>query len=146
MPESVLGKILEAARLAPSAKNLQPWRFVIVREQRLKEELAEACFGQGFIAEASAVFVCIVDPKESRWTTVDAAIALEHMVLQAVELGYGSCWIGAFDEKAVKSLLGVPEHLHAVAVLPIGIPAERPSATPRKLLEEIAFFEKFGEK
>ena len=91
IPEEHLRKILEAARLAPSAANRQPWRFIVVRDPEVKRRLAEACRGQMFIADASVVVVALGDPSISRWYLQDPMIAVEHMVLEATELGYGTC-------------------------------------------------------
>jgi len=140
-----LRAILEAARLAPSAKNLQPWYLVVVEDQRRKEALAEAAMGQRFIADASIVVVCLSDPARSpRWHDKDAMIALEHVALAATALGYGSCWIGAFDREAVKRIIRAPEGLEVVAMMAIGVPDEEPPPRPRRPLSELAFSEEFG--
>jgi len=140
-----LKAILEAARLAPSAKNLQPWYLVVVRDPERKKELARAAVGQMFIADADVVLVCLSDPARSpRWHDKDAMIALEHAALAATALGYGSCWIGAFDPEAVKRIVRAPEGLEAVAMMAIGVPDESPPPRPRRPLEEMAFSEEFG--
>lgn len=145
IPEEHLGKILEAARLAPSAGNRQPWRFIVVKNPEVKRRLAEACRRQMFIDEASVAIVALGDPAASRkWHMLDPMIAVEHMVLEATELGYGTCWIGAFDEAAVKELLGIPEELRVVCVLPIGVPDHSPPPKPRKPLSEIAYLDRYG--
>jgi len=146
IPEEHLRKILEAARLAPSAANRQPWRFIVVRDPEVKRRLAEACRGQMFIADASVVVVALGDPSISRWYLQDPMIAVEHMVLEATELGYGTCWIGAFDEDAVKKVLDIPAGLKVVCALPIGVPDESPSARSRKSLDEIFYLDKYGNK
>jgi len=140
-----LRAILEAARLAPSAKNLQPWYFVVVEDPARKEALARAAMGQMFIAQASVIIVCLSDPGRSpRWHDKDAMIALEHVALAATALGYGSCWIGAFDPEAVKRIIKAPEGLEVVAMMAIGIPDEEPPPRPRRPLSELAFSEEFG--
>ena len=142
-----LRSILEAARLAPSAGNRQPWYFIVVREKSTKERLAEAAAHQMFIADADVIIVGISDPNRSpRWYDKDIMIAMEHMVLVATELGYGTCWIGAFDEDKVKDILGIPEEYRVIALLPVGVPAESPEPRPRRSLEEIAFSEKWGNR
>ena len=136
--------ILEAMRLAPSAKNLQPWHVIVVRDQERKKALARAAHNQRFVADADVVLVCLSDPGVSpKWHDKDAMIALEHAALAATALGYGSCWIGAFDPEAVKRIVKAPEELVAVAMMVIGVPGESPPPRPRKRLEELASSEEF---
>lgn len=143
-PEHVRA-MLEAARLAPSAKNLQPWQLVVVRDQGRKDVLARAANNQRFVGDAGVVFVCLSDPARSpRWHDKDAMIALEHIALAATALGYGSCWIGSFDEEAVKKIIKAPEGLHVVAMMVVGVPAESPPPRPRRPLSELAFSEEYG--
>ncbi|RLI08794.1 nitroreductase [Candidatus Bathyarchaeota archaeon] len=143
-PEDVRA-MLEAARLAPSAKNLQPWYIVVVRDEARKEALAEAAMGQRFVAEADVVMVCLSDPARSpRWHDKDAMIALEHVALAATALGYGSCWIGAFDGEAVRRIVGAPEGLEVVAMMAVGVPDEAPPPRPRRPPDELFFSEEFG--
>lgn len=152
VPDEDLKKILEAARLAPSGGNRQPWRFVVVRDPKRKEELAKASRNQMFIAEADVVVVTLSNPtiysspgtKRRIPYLQDPMIAVEHMVLAATALGYGTCWIGAFDEDEVKRILNVPEELAVIALLPIGVPNENPPPKPRKPFEEIFFKEVYG--
>lgn len=151
IPKKDLEMILEGARLAPSAKNLQNWKFVVVKEKEKKKKLAEASFGQNFIAQASVVIAGVsLDPDYIMSNgipayAVDLAIALEHMVLTAVEVGLGSCWIGAFSQEKVKKILNIPGNYKVVALLPIGYPDESPPPRERKPLNEIVCFEEFKE-
>jgi nitroreductase len=151
IPEDVLFRVLEAARLAPSGKNLQPWKFIIVRDKLLKKKLAEASIRQYFMAEAPVVIVACGFPDEcysqmgrymKSWP-VDVAIALEHLILQAEEENLGTCWIGAFEEKDVKSILGIPQEVRVLALTPIGYPVEKPPSRRRKTLGEIISYEKY---
>jgi len=151
IPEDVLFRVLEAARLAPSGKNLQPWKFIIVKDKLLKEKLAEASIGQYFMAKAPVVIVACGFPEEcysrmgrymKSWP-VDVAIALEHLILQAEEENLGTCWVGAFEEIKVKSILGVPEEVKVLALTPLGYPAAKPSSRRRKSLEEIISYERY---
>lgn len=151
IPEDRLGRVLEAARLAPSGKNLQPWRFILVRDTRLKEQLAEASVGQYFIAQAPIVVVACGFPDNcyshmgrymKSWP-VDVAIALEHLMLQAQEEGLGTCWIGAFEEERVKPILNVPDSVKILALTPLGYPDENPRDRGRKSLEEIVSYDSF---
>jgi nitroreductase len=144
IPEEKLEMILEAARLAPSAGNRQPWRFVVVQNVDRKKALAEVANNQAFLKDAAAIIVAVGDPEASaRWYEKDTMIALEHMVLAATALGYGTCWIGAFDEDAAKRLLRIPAKMKVVAILPIGVSSEKPAPKPRKELSEIFFKEEW---
>ena len=137
-------KLLEAARLAPSAKNRQEWRFIVVTDKRTREHLVDACKGQKFVGEAPLIIVGLADPSVSRWYKVDLGISMEHIVLQATELGLGTCWIGAFYEDKVKEILNIPENKEVVALLTVGYPREEGSRlTGRKKLEEIVCYEKY---
>ena len=145
IPDEKLRKIFEAARLAPSAGNHQPWRFVAVQNANRKRTLATVANNQAFLADAAAIVAAIGDPEMSkRWYDKDVMIAVEHMVLAAVTLGYGTCWIGAFDEEEVKSLLKIPKGMRVIALLPIGIPDIAPPPRSRKELSEIFFKEEYG--
>lgn len=141
--EGVLEAVLEAGRLAPSARNEQRWHFVAVRDAATRERLAEACHGQGMVAEAPvALVVWAGDDRQMACgqsaATVDCSIALSFMMLKATELGLGTCWLGAFDPEAVKALLGLPESATVVAATPLGYANEAPAARPRKALDEIS--------
>jgi nitroreductase len=147
--EEKLRKILEAARLSPSASNRQDWKFIVVRNMEARKKLAKAAFGQSFIGEAPVVIAaCGTEPKAIMACgqpayTVDVSIACAFMILQAYELGLGTCWIGAFKEDEVKKILKIPEPIRVVAVIPLGYPDEDPSQRSRKDLDEIICFEKF---
>lgn len=151
IPEDLLLRVLEAVRLAPSAKNLQPWKFIIVKDKDLKEKLAEAASGQYFIAQAPLIVVGCGLPDDcyarmgrymKSWP-VDVTIALEHLILEAQEEGLGTCWIGAFDEEKVKSVLNIPGNVKVLAMTPLGYPNEKPSFRERKTLDEIISYDYF---
>ncbi len=145
VPKEKLLAILEAARLAPSAGNRQPWRFVVVRDSERKKLLAKASRNQMFMADAGVIVVALSDPRASpKWHALDTMIAIEHMVLEAVEQGLGTCWIGAFDPEEVRKIINAPSELNVVALLPIGFPAESPSPRPRRALNEIVYLEEYG--
>lgn len=144
IPDDKLEMIFEAARLAPSAANRQPWRFVVVQDANRKKALATAANNQTFLSDAAAIVAAVGDPDVSaRWHERDPMIAIEHMALAAAALGYGTCWIGAFDEDAVKHLLKIPAKMRVIALLPIGIPDEAPAPRPRRKLAEIFFKEEW---
>jgi len=148
-----LNTILDAARLAPSAKNLQEWKFVIVKDRALLSALVPACKDQKFIADAAAVVIGCSDATDYIMTCgqhtypIDLAISLEHMALMAAELGIGSCWIGAFYEDKVKDLLDIPAHVRVVNLLVLGYPEQELSkivTTTRKDIDEITCYDKWS--
>ena len=121
IPEEHLRTLLSALQLAPSANNLQNWEFVFVSDPELKQSLISACFNQKFVADCS-YFIAGVADHALKWHMVDITIALTNFALQATELGYGTCWVGAFDESSVKEILGVPREKYAVICMAFGIP------------------------
>jgi len=138
IPAADLNQILEAGRLAPSAANRQPWRFILVTEPKQKAALAQACGGQIWLADAACILVVVGLPEISaKWYRVDVAIAMQNMVLAAWSLGYGTCWIGAFDPAQVKQVCGIPDDAEVVACTPIGVPDISPAPKPRKEIAEI---------
>jgi nitroreductase len=147
--EEKLKKILEAARLSPSASNRQEWKFIVVRDKEAKKKLSKAAFGQSFIGEAPTVIVACGTESKAMMAcgqpahTVDVSIACAFMILQAYELGLGTCWIGAFKEDEVKKILQIPESVRVVTMIPLGYPDEVPPQRSRKGLDQIICFEKF---
>jgi nitroreductase len=147
--EDKLKRILEAARLSPSASNRQEWKFIVVRDKETKKKLAKAAFGQSFIGEAPIVIVaCGMEPTTIMACgqpayTVDVSIACAFMLLQAYELGLGTCWIGAFEEGDVRKILNIPKEVRVVAMTPLGYPNQPPSQKSRKDLDQIVCFEKY---
>lgn len=141
-------RIIAAAIRAPSAGNLQPWHFVVVRREEIKHALALAAYGQSFVAEAPVVIVVCAEPERSAtgygtrgselYCLQDTAAATGHILLAATALGLGGCWVGAFDEGAASRALSLPSHLRPVAMVPIGEPAvEVGGRTPRRPLAEV---------
>ncbi len=151
IPEQSLRKVLEAARLAPSAHNDQDWKFIIIKDIKKKKQLAQAARSQSFIAEAPVVIAAVaLNPERVMSCEVPAyainlAIAVDHMTLQACEQGLGTCWIGAFSQEEVKKVLKIPDKYKVVALLPLGFPADSPKPKTRKSLEEIICYENFNE-
>lgn len=145
--------LVEAACLAPSAGNRQPWEFVIVRDDENKRRLAEAAYGQYFIAEAPVIFVVCADPSRSAsrygrrgielYCLQDTAAAVQNLLLTAKANGLGSCWIGAFDEARAAEVIGAPKGVRPIAIVPVGYPAESPPPRPRRRLSEVIHKEKF---
>ena len=168
--------LLDAARLAPSGSNLQPWRFIVAQSPTAKEALGR-CTPYKFIVKASVIFVCCADltaitTRELRlgellqegafegvdidmndisistspvmdeeavkaYLSMNVAIAIEHIVLKAVDLGLGSCWLGRFDRDKVKQYLALDESIYPVVLLPVGHPDQSPKARPRFALDKL---------
>jgi len=153
VPEEALQRILDAGRLAPSAKNIQPWKFIVVTDPAVRERLVPACRGQKFIAEAPVVICgCAVEAEAwngmgGYWSAaaVDVTIALEHMILAAAAEGLGTCWIGAFIEDEVRSVLAIPEGVKPIALTPLGFPAREAEPRGRKDLSEVVCRERYNE-
>ena len=149
VPEDKLKKVLEAARLSPSASNRQDRKFVVVTDEALRRMLAQAAFGQAHVAQAPVVIVAVSTNPDYVMAcgvpsfSVDLAIAIDHMTLAAVDEGLGTCWIGAFHQDQVKHILGIPEKYTVAALLTLGFPRQTPQRTPRKALDEIVSYEKF---
>jgi len=149
VPEEKLQRILEAARMAPSASNRQQYKFVVVREPEKRKQLAEAAAGQSFVGEAPVVLVAVsLNPERIMSCqvpayAVDLAIAVDHITLAAAEEGLGTCWIGAFSQQEVKEILNIPTSYKVVALLPLGFPADSPGSKVRKSLEELVCYETF---
>jgi len=148
--EEKLLRVLDTGRMAPSARNLQDWKFIVVRDQDKRKMLSEAANGQPYVEKASAVIVgCATEPENimpcgQYCYPIDLAIALDHMSLAATAEGLGSCWIGAFQEDKVKEILDIPEKIRVVAMLILGYSAESPAARPRRKLDEILVYDKWA--
>ncbi len=146
--EEKLLKVLEAARISPSARNQQEWKFVVVKDQETRKRLTEA-IGQPFVGEAPIILVCCGTEPESVMRggqlryTVDLSIATAYMILEAYDLGLGTCWLGSYDETKVKEVLGIPEKVRVVSITPLGYPDESPSPRPRKELDDIIRYDKY---
>ncbi|MBU2495845.1 MAG: nitroreductase family protein [Candidatus Omnitrophica bacterium] len=149
VPPEVLTRILEAARMAPSGNNRQPWKFVVVTDIETRKKLADAANGQGFVAGAPVVIAAVgLDPGRVMscgipGDPVDVAIAIDHITLAAVEEGLGTCWIGAFSQENVCRLLQIPAAFKVVELLTLGYPADSPRPKSRKSLKEIVCYDKF---
>jgi len=148
-PEKI-EQVLNAARLAPSWKNLQCWRFLVLADDGKRNAVLDSFPddnpGKKAIAMAPVVIVVCADPAESdvengiEYFVADTAIAFEHACLAAHALGLGTCWMGWYDENRLKGALGIPAHIRIVGITPLGYPDQEPKPRPRKELGEIAFF------
>ena len=154
VPDDTLHKVLNAARIAPSGNNRQPWRFVIVKDQERKEKIACACYEQDFVSQAPVVIVCCAvkctsgyEPWQDEAGRRDTVIATDHLILAARNEGLATCWIGAIHDKQVKKIAQVPNEVDVVMVVPIAYPVSKSAfsePSDRKSLEEICFFEEYG--
>ena len=183
--DAQITSLIESARLAPSGTNSQPWRFVIVKDNKTKKDLQQAAHNQRHVGTPPVVIVCCADinafyefparvdeliesgalPKKSRSFFVPAlkkkldatpksdmlvaaagntSIAITNMMIQATEIGLGTCWVRWFDDKKVKEILDIPDNVEVMALLPVGVPDETPEPRPRISIEDITFYEKYG--
>jgi nitroreductase len=152
VPDEMVMEMLRLGTLAPSAGNLQARDYVVVRGADTKAKLAKASFGQEFVEKAPVVIVCCANLARIRnygirgtdlYCLLDVAASVENMLLFATSQGFGSCWVGAFDEAQVSRVLELPENVRPVVLLPVGVPKDPPRRTPRLKLESIVHREKW---
>lgn len=142
-------RVLEAGRLAPSARNEQELKFVVVQNKEKIEKLYHACREEAFVREAPVVIAACGTGTDKVMLCgqhaypIDVSIAATHMVLRAVDLGLGTCWLGAFHEKKVRDALGIPPDVRVVAIITIGYPRFQPQPKNRKALEEVISFDRW---
>lgn len=155
--ESDILKCIEAARLAPSACNSQPWRFVVVNDRNLLSEMSSAASGSGmnkFVSQAPVVVAVVLEKmnitarigsmlKNKDYSMLDIGMAVEHFCLQAAELGLGTCILGWFDEKKVAHILGVPKGKRIPLLIVMGHPAGENRKKVRKSMEEISSWNRY---
>ncbi|MBX5329142.1 MAG: nitroreductase family protein [Candidatus Bathyarchaeota archaeon] len=153
VPNELVEKLIDAARWAPSAGNVQPWEFVVVRKPEIKKLLAEAALNQSFIEEAPVVIVVCANENRSMqgygirgkilYCIQDTAAAIQNIHLTAYSLGLGTCWVGAFKEEKAKEILKAPQGVRPVAIIPVGYSAETPSPRNRRPINQIVHYETF---
>jgi len=153
VPEEIVEKLIDAASWAPSAGNIQPWEFVIVRKPAVKKKLAQAALNQAYVEEAPVVIVVCADTERSSmgygvrgknlYCIQDTAAATQNILLTAYSLGLGACWIGAFNEDEAKKAVNAPEGIRPVAIIPVGYANEVPSQRDRRPLSQIMCYETF---
>jgi nitroreductase len=151
--ERSIKKLIDAARLAPSAGNIQPWEFIIVRKAETKKKLAEAALDQVFIEESPVVIVVCANETRSSYgygargkmlyCIQDTSAAIQNIHLVAYSLGLGTCWIGAFKEEETREILRIPEDIRPVAIIPVGYPAETPEPRRVRQVSQIVHYEVF---
>jgi len=153
LAEEDLEKILEAAMSGPSAGDVHPWELIVVRDKERRIKLARVALDQAFISIAPAVIVVCLDLEKSAWAygvrgrtlycIQDAAAATQNMLLAAYALGLGTCWVGAFDEEAVRKILSIPEQFRPVSIITVGHPSYKPAKRERRHLSEVVHNETF---
>lgn len=158
-PETV-EKLIEAARLAPSGHNRQPWHFIVVTDDAMRASVARVSHDQKWMLTAPVFIVCVADmavygdtagivvdeetaSMDLKRIIRDTAIATEHLVLEAVDSGLGTCWVAWFTQKDIRPALGIPEGKFVVAVVTVGYPDENSKQRPRKSLAETVRFDKW---
>ncbi|MBS3116097.1 nitroreductase family protein [Candidatus Woesearchaeota archaeon] len=151
-----ISKIIDAARHAPSCGNLQNWKFLVVLDSNLKQAVAEAAHEQYEIAIAGALIIVLGEPEKAEryyslrgerlYTVQNCAAAMENMLLEAHSLGLGTCWIGAFDEEAIRMMFKIPENIRPQAIVAVGYPKEIPPKPPKYPLEAVIYFHKWRNK
>jgi len=152
VPTEAIDACIEAARLAPSACNSQPWKFIVVDDETLKRQVGEAAAGLGmnkFCPLAPCIVAVVLEKpnvlsavgsvlKDKEYTLIDIGIAADHFCLQAAELGLGTCMIGWFDEKKVQQLLGIPKNKRIPLLITVGYPDDTPREKQRKTTAEMS--------
>jgi len=160
-----IASILEAGRQAPSGNNAQPWRFIVVRDEGTKQRLYKAAGKQGFILEAPVTIAVVADPSAKMKPATrssssgqqvptlavikavrDTAIAADHMVMEAADMGLGTCWVAKFEQEDIRPVLDVPEDCFVVALITLGYAAVKAEASSRYPLHEIVFNERYGRR
>ena len=145
IPNETVQRILEAGRLAPSSKNSQPWHFIVIKDRMTLKKISELTPTGAHIAKAALAIAILMDA--AKLPEIDGARAVQNMVLEAWEMGVGSCWVTNFYDDGVKDLLGVPQRMKLVTVMPFGYPIELKTKGKkiRKPLSEIVDGERFGQ-
>jgi nitroreductase len=146
--EEKLQQVLEAARLAPTAANRQPFRIIVIRTAGREPELSRIYSKEWFVQGPLVICACAV-PAEAwvradgkNYADVDVAIVVDHITLAAADVGLGTCWVGAFDPAAAREVLGLPDDVEPIAFTPLGYPADEPKPKKRKSLSELVRYEK----
>lgn len=141
-----LATIVDAGRHAMSARNLQPWQFIVVRESETLKKLGELCSTGRFVGDARAAIVVLKDLNNKRWADVDCAQAVQNMADAGWALGLGTCWVGNFEAEKISALLGIPQEWALFTILPFGYPspAKPPETRPLKPRSGMVYYERFG--
>jgi nitroreductase len=146
VPPQTIRNILEAGRLTPSARNLQPWHFVALQDRAMLKQLGALCTTGRFIEQASCAIAVVTDPANN-WHEIDGARAVQSMELAGWNEGVGTCWIGSMNRDRIKELLGIPKPLHLLTILPFGYPVQpdTPRRRTKKRPAEVYHWGRFGQ-
>ncbi|MBC8496859.1 MAG: nitroreductase family protein [Chloroflexi bacterium] len=144
-----LQQVLEAARMAPTAANMQPFQLIVVHTEGREEELCRIYDREWFVQAPIIIVACGIPSKawvrhdKSNYSVVDVAIIMDHLILAATAQGLGTCWIGAFNPEAAREILGLPEGVDPIVMTPLGYPDAEPKPKVRKSLEELVRYERW---
>ncbi len=147
--DEVLNQVLEAARLAPTADNRQPFQLLVIHTAGREAELRRIYDRDWFVQAPLVICACGIPSQGwvrrdgKNYTEVDVAIAMDYLILAATEAGLGTCWIGAFDPVATREVLGLPDDVEPIAFTPLGYPADQPEPKKRKALSELVRYERW---
>jgi nitroreductase len=145
VPIDTIRNILDAGRMTPSARNLQPWHFVAVTDKSLLQSMGKLATSGRYLSDSSFCIAVVTDP-ENRWNVVDGTRAVQNMTLMAWSLGLGTSWVGTFDKDVLKDLLNIPKNLDILTLLPFGYPTKTyVGKKDRKPLDQIAFLNSYGQ-
>ncbi len=150
VPEEMLQRVLEAARLAPTAHNAQPFRLIVIHTRGREQELLRVYPREWFVQPPLVIAGCLVTTETwvrgdgKSYGEVDVAIVMDHLILAATSLGLGTCWIAAFNAAAAREALALPDHVQPVIFTPLGFPAIEPHEKRRRPLEELVLYERWG--
>ena len=150
-----VGNILDAARFAPSAGNLQDWKFILVTDDKMRQDIAKACVEQHWIGTAPVIIIVCTDPEKTKrfygrsgekFSIQNGAAVVQNMLLAAHAQGLGSCWIGAFEDEAIKRMFSIPDNIIVQAIVPLGYPDEKVPMPLRFTLENTTYIESWGNR
>ncbi|MCR4438065.1 MAG: nitroreductase family protein [bacterium] len=147
--EDKLAAVLEAARLAPTAANRQPFALLVIKTKGREDELRRIYKAAWFTQAPLVIGVCALSDKAwsrmdgKSYADVDATIAMDHLILAAADLGLGTCWVAAFDPVAAREVLGLPKGVEPLAFTPLGYPADSPRPKSRKPLSELVHYDRW---
>ncbi len=150
-----VGNVLDAGRFAPSAGNLQDWKFILVTEEKMRQEVAKACVEQYWLATAPIIIIVCTEPERTKrfygrsgekYSIQNGAAVVQNMLLAAHAEGLGSCWIGAFEDEAIKRIFNIPDDVFVQAIVPLGYPDEKVPMPLRYTMENVTYIEGWGNR
>lgn len=148
--ESLIEKVIDAARYAPSGANLQPWKFVVITDKAMREKIGKGAkfffVKSHHVSEAPVLIACLADLKKSKWAVIDTSMACQNLMLAAHALGLGTCFVGIFDEEETKRQLGIPDNFKVIGLITLGYPARKEEMPTRLSVQEITYKERFGKE